>query len=526
MRGAVVAGVVCVVAASMGVNGDRVEGRAASGAAVSELLRVDLGDVVQGATATQLVDGRLVVSAVVDRQPVLVKVRSGGGLDPTFNAAGSTPGVRVRAADDAKFGFGEVDLSVFVQSDGRIVTTGAWGLSRYTSDGLVDSSFQLLGGPIVPDGTVPYFARSAVGTDDGRILLFKGAESQSISADMLLTDGERDTSYSISGPMSWTAPIGDGPAWSSPLVKRGAGWTTALAWYDQDGTRRLGLANFDGDGMLMAGAAGFRAFPAVPGLGFPTVAVDAVGRTIVFGGEDGTSRCVLTRFLPNGQQDLTFAPNSTSHQLFVPGGCSRPLPVAASPSGAVFVAVETDDGILVYELDGGGVVGQLLLPTTASATVLQVWLDDEQPVVMWSDADELVIGQLKLPLPPPLSSVVPARLLESRSGPGNTTVDGVAQGVGRRPAGSTFELQVTGRGGVPADAATVMLNVTAVSPDGPGFVTVFPCGQVRPVASSLNYVAGQVIPNAVLAKVNKDGKVCLFTLAATDLVVDINGHVG
>ena len=70
-----------------------------------------------------------------------------------------------------------------------------------------------------------------------------------------------------------------------------------------------------------------------------------------------------------------------------------------------------------------------------------------------------------------------------------------------------------------------MLNVTAVVPDAPGHVTVFPCGSRVPTASNLNYVPGQVVPNAVLAKVGAGGKVCLFSVAGTDLLVDVNGFV-
>jgi hypothetical protein len=122
-----------------------------------------------------------------------------------------------------------------------------------------------------------------------------------------------------------------------------------------------------------------------------------------------------------------------------------------------------------------------------------------------------------------LTSVVPARLLESR--PGEDTVDGLFEGIGRRGAGSVTELPVTGRGGVPGDAAAVMLNVAAVFPDAPGYLVVYPCGSPRPVASNVNYGPGDVVPNAVLAKVGVDGKVCIYTLAGTDIIADVNGYV-
>ena len=121
------------------------------------------------------------------------------------------------------------------------------------------------------------------------------------------------------------------------------------------------------------------------------------------------------------------------------------------------------------------------------------------------------------------SPIDPARLLETRPGAGNTTVDGLFEGAGRLAAGSTLELDVAGRGGVPGDASTVVLNIGAIHPSGPGFVTVHPCDEQRPLASNVNYGGGDVISNGVFAKVGGDGTVCIYTLAATDLIVDVAG---
>ena len=44
-----------------------------------------------------------------------------------------------------------------------------------------------------------------------------------------------------------------------------------------------------------------------------------------------------------------------------------------------------------------------------------------------------------------------------------------------------------------------------------------------PDASNLNFAAGQTIPNAVLAKLDGSGRVCLFNSAPTQLIVDVNG---
>ncbi|HZI43627.1 MAG TPA: hypothetical protein VFD53_00320, partial [Ilumatobacter sp.] len=91
----------------------------------------------------------------------------------------------------------------------------------------------------------------------------------------------------------------------------------------------------------------------------------------------------------------------------------------------------------------------------------------------------------------------------------------------------TLELQVTetGASDVPTDAGAVVLNVTVTNTDGPGFVTVWPCGRPRPLASNLNFITGATIPNLVVVGVGDNGKVCLYTSAGTDLIADINAYL-
>jgi hypothetical protein len=115
----------------------------------------------------------------------------------------------------------------------------------------------------------------------------------------------------------------------------------------------------------------------------------------------------------------------------------------------------------------------------------------------------------------------PQRLLDTRVG--ETTADGQFAGQGARPAGSTLALTVANRVGLPADPAAVVLNITVTEPVAPGFVTAFPCDQPQPTASSVNYVALQTVPNAVIASVGSGGDVCLFTLQQTHLIVDVSG---
>ncbi len=120
-----------------------------------------------------------------------------------------------------------------------------------------------------------------------------------------------------------------------------------------------------------------------------------------------------------------------------------------------------------------------------------------------------------------LISTAPGRLADTRTG--GRTVDGQFAGAGQRSAGSTYEITVAGRGGVPVDATGVALNVTATGTTGGGYLTVWPCGTPQPNASNLNYTAGVDIANAVIAALGAGGKVCVYTSTAADLIVDVNG---
>lgn len=123
-----------------------------------------------------------------------------------------------------------------------------------------------------------------------------------------------------------------------------------------------------------------------------------------------------------------------------------------------------------------------------------------------------------------LLALDPARLLDTRSGPGISTADGLALGWGRVGAGRFIDIQIAGRGGVPKNATTATLNLATISPSAAGFGTLYPCTTDIPTASSLNYSAGANISNAVLVTLSATGTVCLFSSAEAHYALDVVGY--
>ncbi len=209
------------------------------------------------------------------------------------------------------------------------------------------------------------------------------------------------------------------------------------------------------------------------------------------------------------------------------GVTAMPAPGSVTVSGTPLAGTAGSYPLVVTVISAAGLTTQPLTitvtdpapPTTTTTTTTTTAPTTTTTTTGSSNASE--------PPPPPATgtdhvALTPARLADTR--PDGQTIDGLFAGTGTRQRGSTLELLVAGRGGVAPDAAAVALNVTVADPSGGGFVTVYPCGAARPTASNLNFRAGSVVPNAVIAKVGVDGKVCVFASNDTQLVVDVNGY--
>lgn len=111
-----------------------------------------------------------------------------------------------------------------------------------------------------------------------------------------------------------------------------------------------------------------------------------------------------------------------------------------------------------------------------------------------------------------MAPLAPSRLLDTR------------EGIGALGGGQMIDLQVAGRGGVSSNPEAVALNVTVTGPTAGSYLTVWPSGEPRPFASSVNMVPGQTVPNMVLTRVGANGMVSIYNnTGSTDVVVDVLG---
>ena len=71
-----------------------------------------------------------------------------------------------------------------------------------------------------------------------------------------------------------------------------------------------------------------------------------------------------------------------------------------------------------------------------------------------------------------------------------------------------------------------MLNLTATEPTQAGFLTAWPAGQPRPLASTLNFLPGDNVANLVMVGLGPGGTLSLYQFGGnTHVVADVVGYV-
>jgi hypothetical protein len=189
-------------------------------------------------------------------------------------------------------------------------------------------------------------------------------------------------------------------------------------------------------------------------------------------------------------------PTAASEVTVYPTGAQQP----PAPN-LVFLANQTRPNLVVVPVGSGG---QVRVTNRSGSTHA---LAD---VVGWFDAGGNTARSR-------FSSLTPERILDTRTGVGAPRA--------RLGAQRTLSLQATGRGGVPpAGVSGVVMNVTVTNPTAPSFLTLYPGGQSKPLASQLNFVPNQTVPNLVVVATGSSGRVDIFNAGGeTHVIADVVG---
>lgn len=188
-------------------------------------------------------------------------------------------------------------------------------------------------------------------------------------------------------------------------------------------------------------------------------------------------------------------PTHESYLTVYPKGVTRPL-----ASNLNFLGGTTIPNLVVVEVGTGG---SIAIYNESGCT--QVIVD----VVGWFTDDAGSVA------PGGLTGVTPARLLDTRNASEGPCL----------AANTVRSLKVTGVGGVPATGVgAVTVNVTTAGSTAESYLTVYPKGVSRPLASNLNFVAGRIIPNLVKVKVGTGGFIEIYNASGcAHIIVDVVG---
>jgi hypothetical protein len=128
-----------------------------------------------------------------------------------------------------------------------------------------------------------------------------------------------------------------------------------------------------------------------------------------------------------------------------------------------------------------------------------------------------VVGYYKATTGSYFTGITPARILDSRDGTGSQPLPWLN--------GETRQVKVAGMVGIPTDATAVIINMTVTGPTAPSHLTVWPAGVGMPLASNLNFVAGQTVPNLVVVKLGTGGNINIFNNAGwVHVIGDVVGY--
>ncbi|MFN2387188.1 MAG: hypothetical protein ABR576_13050, partial [Thermoanaerobaculia bacterium] len=95
------------------------------------------------------------------------------------------------------------------------------------------------------------------------------------------------------------------------------------------------------------------------------------------------------------------------------------------------------------------------------------------------------------------------------------------------PAGNLRPFQLAARCGVPPTARAVALNVTVTQPSSIGDLRLFPAGAASPLASAINFRAGQTRANHAILPLSANGDLSAqvaMPAGSVHVLIDVFGY--
>ena len=215
-----------------------------------------------------------------------------------------------------------------------------------------------------------------------------------------------------------------------------------------------------------------------------------------------------------------FAGNSLTITLTPEATYDADLYVWGSPcAGSNHCVVESDSGI---EGQAETIGPRTFAPGTYYIYVDSIYAPEEGPD--HGTYTLSVTGTLGTPNNTSFYTVTPCRVLDTRNPVGPLGGPALVAGATR-----TFTITGTGPGQcqVPATAKAISINITVTQPTSLGFLTLFPGGTAAPLASNINFRAGQTRANNDIVPLGTNGTLSVVdgqATGTTDFILDVNGY--
>ncbi len=132
-------------------------------------------------------------------------------------------------------------------------------------------------------------------------------------------------------------------------------------------------------------------------------------------------------------------------------------------------------------------------------------------------------GALPSPVSGPLTTMAPLRITDTRTGSSYPKAGHAIDSC------STLDVAVQGVGNIPSSSVgAVVANVTVVSPTAAGYLTLYPKGSIRPLASAINFTYGETVANRVEVPLDPaTGEISVYNGSdgSVNVVIDVEGYV-